>query len=151
MTVAERLATHYRSIAGIKLATHLFPRVLLAASLPQVIVFYGPGSIELQGSGLALEQRDYRAVLFVEVAQFGGQHQAFNAALPFLERVRDYFLARPQLDVDQGDDVSLNHRFLGDSGITITGYPASATEDAQFVAVTFNHRVQRLIGFEYQD
>ena len=145
----ERLATLYGQIEGITKATAKVPRVILDAQLPCLIVFPRVSTITREGNDTAREVREYGCVLFVEKALFGTAQQGYIEANPFYDRVRDFFLARPGLDLDGSADVVFDSEFLGDNGLMLDNFPPQSPD--VYFAIEFRHRVIELIEINYED
>lgn len=152
-TTTTRIAAMWRNVEGITKAFTDIPRVLLPVELPAVVIFPGAATYDTdaEGDNDVLETRVYQMNLYVEKAAFGTENQAQIKVNPFFDRVRDYFLARPGLELDDAtlpQDVVYTARITGDSGFQIFEYPPGGD---QYAAISFTLQVQEWAAVAYQD
>lgn len=155
VTTTERLASMYALIPGIRQAFPTIPRIINPAQCPAVVIEPGPATYDKSyGEGSVMEIRAYRATLFLELANFGTATQSQINIAPFFDAIRDYFLARPGLELDTAGlpQVAVyDATLLGDVGYVIRPYATGADKVEDFAALTFNHVVYEWARVSYQD
>lgn len=153
-TTTLRLAAMCREIEGVRTAFDNIPRVLQDAELPAFVIYPGRAALvdaDLTGEGDLIEQRTYTMTLYLIKAAYGTEYQAQTSIVPFFDRVRDYFMARPGLEY--GADPASNPRVFdtawrGDNGFDVLRYPLSGTP---YAAIEFNLQVDEWAAIAYQD
>lgn len=153
-TVTQRLAAMCREIDGVNKVFDNIPRALQDADLPAFVIYPGRGviaNVSITGENDLLEQRTYTLTLYLMQATLGSTYQAQIAIVPFFDRVRDYFMARPGLET--GDNPPADNRvydtqWLGDNGFDVLRYPLSG---APYAAIEFSLRVDEWAVIAYQD
>lgn len=158
MNISEtiaKIAVLAGNVSGINTAFNYIPRTLKPAQTPAVIIFPGRASGDLTtfGENIYDETRDYRIVLFKALAAFGTETQQEVEIFPIFEALRDYFIARPglQLTSSEVNPVVLQARVIGDNGYAITDYPADANQTAPFATMELLLRVRDVHPINYQD
>ena len=154
-TTTARLAALWRNIDGVQKVFDKIPRVVQDAELPAVIILPGEATYDTDapGDNDVLITRTYRMLLLVFNAGLGTEGKAQTAAEPFFDRVRDYFLARPGLELYGAADpqvVEYNARLLSDSGFIYQAYPGG-TNSPEYGAIEFRQQVQTWASVVYQD
>ena len=155
VTTVARLALNYGEISGIGTVFEKIPRVISPAQCPALIIEPGAGTIDTasSGTGELIETRTYTATLFVQPAAFGSETQGETATLVFFDRVRDYFVGRRGLELDDvsGEDAYWLAEFVGDSGYVYQDYWVSDKDTGRFHAIRFTHRIQEFVSVTYKD
>lgn len=153
-----RIAGMCGLIPGVRTAFTNIPRALKDAELPAFVIFNGPASFDNQtlGEQLVKETRTYQLVLYVQNAAFGTTGELQIDCDPFFESVRDYFLARPglELDTDLNPQIptAFNAELLGDGGYSIGPYPLNANEGAaSYVQIRWQLQVEQVAQVNYAD
>jgi hypothetical protein len=127
-----RIAGMCGLIKGVRTAFTNIPRALQDAELPAFVIFNGPATYDNQSLGeqLVQETRVYQLMLFIQNAAFGSTGELQEQSDYFFEAVRDYFLARPGLELDTDPNPMIPSAFdaelLGDGGYSIGPYPLNA-------------------------
>lgn len=155
-TTTTRMAAMWRNIPGIQKAFDTIPRVILPAECPCVVFFPGEATYDTDtyGDNDGMEERIYRPTVFVRPAFMGVEGQVQNEVEPFFERIRDYLLARPGLELDgetQPGVVVYEARLMGDSGFQVISYPTASDQVADFGAIEFRQRVREWFTITYAD
>lgn len=155
-TTTQRLAAMYNAINGITRAFENIPRAILPAELPAVVIEPGAATYDSDtfGDNDVLETREYRATLFIDVAQFGTEKQGQVKVAPWFDTIRNYFLARPGLELDGETPpqvVVYNATLLGDNGFQIISYPTGGGIASEFAIIVFRHQVKEWASVAYQD
>ena len=117
------------------------PRTLNSTDLPAAIIF--PGRLisrELVGSPRHVkETRNYDMALFIAMAALGDDSSSQIAVAPWFDRVADWFIARPGLELD-GDSpqeqVTFDATLLNDNGYELLKYPTGGDKTGDFAAIT---------------
>ena len=154
-TARVRIAEMCSSVSGVVTAFTQIPRVLQDAQLPASVVFPGEATYDRQAMGeqMVLETRIYNLVLYVCNAAFDTQGMIEIKTDPFFVDVRDYFMARPGLELDrQGDDQSESAFLavlLGDGGLQVGPYPIGGDKD--YVQIRWRLQVQEVAAINYRD
>lgn len=155
-TTRLRIANMWASINGVVTPFLQIPRVLQDAQLPASVVFPGQATYDTDtlGDQMVLETRTYDMVLYVANAAFDTSGQLEIQTDPFFAAVRDYFLARPGLELDgEGAhqvEIQFNSQLLGDGGLQVGPYPLSGgTTD--YIQIRWQLRVQEVAAITYHD
>lgn len=140
-TTRARLAAMYALVTGITKAFPDIPRVVQDAELPAVVIWPGEATYDTDSGGDndVLETRTYQAFLLVQNLQLGTENQAQIAVDPFIDRIRDYFLARPGLELTGASPPQMvvdNATLLRDSGYIVQNYGG-----VDYGAVIFYHQI----------
>lgn len=153
VTTSARIAAMAALIPGIQTAFASIPRVVQDAELPAVVIFPGEATYDVDtfGDNDVVETRLYRILFLIQKAAYGTETQAQVAIEPFFNTIRDYFLARPGLELTGAtlpQVVVYDSVMLGDSGYQIIGYP-----DAQssYAAIEYRLSVKEWSAVAYQD
>jgi hypothetical protein len=149
--IRERLAAMQRNITGITKAFDLIPRTVQPTELPCFINLVGASNYDLQtyGRQMVKDNRQYRMLLLVKETGDDIESGAEEACYIFLDRVRDYFLARPGLELTGENPPGLaavDALLLGDSGVQRITYAAKA-----YAGVEFRILIPTLYQINYKD
>jgi hypothetical protein len=156
-TTRARLSAMGAFIAGI---THSFtdiPRVVQDAQLPALIVVPRQATYNIDyGEGTVGETRLYQLLVLVQRLGEGTEKQAQVSVDPFFQRVRDYFIARPQLELDgaaEPQTVVYNAMPLGDAGFQVIPYPAASgtSPGVDYAGFILDLQVEEFSDISYQD
>ncbi len=158
-TTRLRIANMWTGITGVVTPFQNIPRVLQDAQLPASVIWPGQATYDTDGLGdqEVLETRVYEMVLYMNEALFGTSGQMQSEADPFFDQVRDYFLARPGLELDAEGAVqsesAFNARLLGDGGLTVGPYPLNASGDGakDYIQVRWRLEVQEIALINFRD
>lgn len=151
--IRERLAAMSKQVKGVKTAKVRFPRTIQNAELPCMIVASGPAEYSRRkGEQTRVEERRFTLTLYVANVTDGIEAKAEEAAEAFLERIADYFDARPGLELGtQATPAAIvdDAQMMGDSGLRVIAYPeGSATK---YMTVSFTLRVRQQFLVRYKD
>lgn len=151
-TTRRRLVAIWQRITGVRTAYDNIPRKLQAAQLPGVVIFPADAlyDTDIQGDDTNVETRQYRMVLYLCEVAFEGEGDLQIDADPFFETVKNHFLARPQLTLDNAtepQDVVYNARLVGDAGFQIGTYPLTA--DKQYALIEWRLEVKEVGNVSY--
>lgn len=152
----RRLADMYALIPGIVKAFTYVPRIINAADCPAVVIQTGQSQDDeiTTGENDVMETRFYTATLYLDYARFGTESQSEDALDPFFDAVRDYFLARPGLELASASEpqiVVYKAFFRGDSGFNLVQYATGGEAIGEFAATRFRHEVLEWHRVDYQD
>lgn len=155
-TTIVRMAAMWRNIPGIVTVFENIPRVIHPAECPCVVIFPGEATYDTDsmGDNDGIEPRTYRPTLFVRPTFMGIEEQGQEEIEPFFALARDYFLARPGLELDGETEpgvVVYEARFRGDGGYQVLPYPTGATELMDFAAIEWRHEVKEWFNITYAD
>jgi len=152
VTTSARIAAMAALIPGITTAFPSIPRVVQDAELPAVVIFPGEATYDVDtfGDNDVVETRLYRILFLIQKAAYGTEDQAQVAIEPFFNTIRDYFLARPGLELTGAmlpQTVVYNATMLGDSGYQIIGYP----QGSDYAAIEYRLQVVEFAEVNYAD
>ncbi len=153
VTTSARIAAMAQLIPGITVAFPSIPRVVQDAELPAVVVFPGEATYDVDtfGDNDVVETRLYRVLFLIQKAAYGTEDQAQVAIEPFFNTIRDYFLARPGLELTGAtlpQTVVYNSTMIGDSGYQIIGYP---DQQSSYAAIEYRLSVIEFAEVNYAD
>lgn len=156
VTTIARMKEMWQLIPGVVTAYKSIPRVILPAECPAVVFFPGEATFDLTtyGDNDGMETRVYRPTLFIRPAFMGIEEQVQEEVEPFFDRVRDYLLARPGLEIDgetEPGEAVYDAALLGEGGYQVIPYPSSANEVTDFAAIEWRHQVKEIFGITYRD
>ena len=153
-----RIAGMCQLIPGVQTGFTNIPRTLKDAQLPAFVIFPGPASFDnyAEGQDIVQETRTYRLTLYVQNAAFGTEGSIEIDTDPFFTSVRDYFLARPGLELDTDPNPKIpavfNAKLLGDGGFQIGPYPLTGGQGAtDYIQITWQLQVVELAQIDYAD
>lgn len=148
--VRERLAEQFEQISGVNTAHRRVPRTLQRAELPSVVIHASRASYDLRAYGeqIVRDDRIYEAVLYVAETGDGTEGDGEEACEPFIDRVRDYFLARTGMELNGADAFVEDIAIIGDGGVTTRPYPQGGT--TLYYAIPFQFRVWELHQVNYE-
>lgn len=154
-TTTQRLAAMGALISGIRTSFENIPRVVQDAELPVFIVVPGEATYDLTSDGeeIVREVRTYLLYVLVENMQLGSENQAQIAIAPYFSRVRNYFVARPGLELDtnaEPQDVVYDAALVGDRGFQAIPYPGMQNSPV-YAGIEFRLQVTELANISYQD
>lgn len=164
--ISARFAVMWRNFSadanGLRIETAFdeIPFTLQAAMLPAVITFPGGATYNYDqyGETIVGETRTYRAVL--HVATMGNEETGKPGVEQYIQRVRNYFAARPGMEDDtqaQPRTVVAMCRLINDEGYIFAQYPIGGLDrNGQpmlgfFHAVAFNFEVETIYQITYKD
>lgn len=157
-TVRKRIANMWNGITGVQTHYYQIPRKLNDAELPGVVIFPGAATYDntdALGEQMVLDTRIYEMVLYLAKAQFDTEGQLEIDADPFFDQVRDYFLARPGLELDaQGTTQSesvYDSNILGDGGLQIGPYPIQGQGSPDYIQIRWRLQVREVAAVAYHD
>lgn len=156
-TTRLRIANMWDGITGVVTHYYQIPRVLQDAELPGVVIFPGAATYDTDSFGdqMVLDTRIYEMVLYLAKASFGTEGQLEVQADPFFDQVRDYFLARPGLELDaettHQSETQYDSQLLGDSGLQVGPYPLAGAESASYIQIRWRLQVKELAAVTYHD
>lgn len=151
-TTRPRIIAMWKQVTGVQKVYDNIPRVIQTAHLPAVIVFPGEMAFSKIASDIGEDDRLYRSWLVLAEFGLGTEAQSEIDADPWFDRIRDYFTARPGLELDNvavGDlpqDLVFNAEYEGDSGFTIRPYGGK-----DYAVIESRLRVNELASIAYQD
>jgi hypothetical protein len=153
VATTSQLASFCALISGVTTSFGSIPRVVQDADLPAIVILPGRAVYDQTQTGEndVVEDRIYQVMLLVKLALQGTENQVMTEVLPFFQTVRDYFLARPGMEVDKANNptgnVVYHSELLGDSGFQIIPYP-----DPKFYGgIVFDVRVQEWAAVSFAD
>lgn len=146
-------------ISGVVTPFTNIPRVLQDAQLPASVVFNGAATYDKHkfGNDMVEETRIYQLMLFVQNAAYGTTGSLQIDCDPFFEAVRNYFLARPGLELDSDPNPKIPSAFdaelLGDGGFSVGPYPLNASESdaTKYVQIRWQLQVKEIAQIDYAD
>lgn len=145
-------------INGVRTAFTNIPRVLQDAQLPAFVIFPGPATFDTyeEGQDIVKETRLYRLTLYVQNAAFGTTGDLEINTDPFFTSVRDFFLARPGLELDTDPNPKIpsafNAKLLGDGGYQIGPYPLTGgAGTTDYIQIAWQLQVIELAQINYAD
>ena len=156
-TTRLRIANMWQGITGVVTHYYQIPRALQDAELPGVVIFPGAATSdrEILGEEMVLDTRVYEMVLYLSKAQFGTEGQLEVQADPFFDQVRDYFLARPGLELEaqgaQQSESAYDAVILGDGGLQVGAYPLSGQGSPDYIQIRWRLQVKEVATISYQD
>ena len=156
-TTRLRIANMWQGITGVVTHYYQIPRALQDAELPGVVIFPGAATYdrEILGEEMVLDTRVYEMVLYLSKAQFGTEGQLEVQADPFFDQVRDYFLARPGLELEaqgaQQSESAYDAVILGDGGLQVGAYPLSGQGSPDYIQIRWRLQVKEVATISYQD
>lgn len=154
MTVAfvrERLAALQRLIPGITWVHDRIPASINDTELPCFITRVAEARYNQAtfGEQAVSEDRLYYLELYVAEAQTGAEGQAEDMTIPFVDVVRDFFLARPQLQLDGSTEAVYRAVLESDTG-AVVGIRYPNTEGGKLYAgIRFSLRVSEYHRITY--
>lgn len=146
-------------INGIQTAFTQIPRMVQDAQLPAMVIIPGPATYDyaVESAQILTETRVYQLVLLVQNAAFGTSGDDQLQADPFFNAVRDYFAARPGLELDTQAEpripAVLDAKLLGDGGLGIGPYPlgGGGPDTPNYVQIRWQLQVRELAPIYYRD
>lgn len=150
-----RIAAMCGAINGVRTAFTQIPRVLQDAQLPAFVVFPGEATYDrnTESEQMVLETRTYNLILYISNARFDTSGALEIEADPFFTAVRDYFLARPGLELDSQGNNQTESAFLavllGDGGLQVGPYPIGG--DETYIQIRWRLQVQEIAAINYRD
>jgi len=156
-TTRLRITNMWSFIGGVRTTYYQIPRVLQDADLPGVVIFPGAATYDkvVLGEEMDIDTRIYEMVLYLAKAQFGTEGQLEVQADPYFDQVRDYFLARPGLELDaQGatqSESAYDAVILGDGGLQVGPYPLSGQGSPDYIQIRWRLQVKEVATISYQD
>lgn len=126
------------------------PRSLNDADLPCLVISTAGGEYNITqlSEEIVQERRTYRLTLFVFKISLGEPGLAEEKVRPYIDAFRDYFLARPglELDTDTPPRGLVSRAIIErDSGVTRIQY----TQSEGYAGVTFDLRVEEVYAIGY--
>lgn len=150
-TTRARITALQAIIPGITAAFTEPPRSLATAELPAFITRVGDATYDRStlGEEILLERRVYRMQLFVAELGLMTEGEAEDLTVPFVDTVRDFFLARPGLQLDSTNDSAVYSAILeSDTGAVIgVNYPGDTTK--RYAGIEFVLRVTEYHPINY--
>ena len=121
------------------------PFSLAETDLPTWCIFTKPASYpnppDQSAGRLAMETRDFDAVLFVGVAQAGTDGEAEFKASPYIDYARDTIQSHVQIYQDTPPVPGILRAYLiKDSGVMVRKY--SPNDPAPYIGITYTVRVE---------
>lgn len=153
-TVRGRLATLQASITGVKKAFDYIPQAIEPRELPCFITRVTDLDYDYSrmGENIVIENAVYRMQLYVKQALTGGRSESApeEAALAFVDPVREFFLKRPGLEITAGDGstaIVYQSRLDSVAVATSVDYPTGSTN--MYAAVQFTLNVTTIYEINY--
>ena len=149
--VRARLAALQGQIDGVKWVHDRIPASLNDAELPCFVTRVAEARYNTVtfGEQAVSEERLYLMELYVAEAQTGAEGQAEDMAVPFVDVVRDFFLARPQLQLSGSTEVVYRAVLESDTGAVVgIRYPA-AEGGKLYAGIRFSLRVYEIHPIAY--
>jgi hypothetical protein len=156
-TTRRRIANMWAGVTGVRTVYYEIPRVLQDAELPGVVIFPGSATYDTDylGDQMVLEARGYEMVLYLSRAAFETEGQLEIAADPFFNQVRDYFLARPGLEIDAQGAAQSESQYqalvTGDDGLQVGPYPLAGVGSPDYVQIRWHLQVREVAAIAYHD
>jgi hypothetical protein len=156
-TTRKRIVNMWSNVTGVRTWFYQIPRKLLDAQLPAVVVFPGAATYDtdIEGEQIVIDTRLYEMCLYIERASLDTEGQGEINADPFFDAVRDYFLARPGLELDSEgahqSESQFDSALLGDSGLSVGPYPLSGQDSPNYIQIRFRLQVKELAAVTYHD
>jgi hypothetical protein len=154
-TTRKRIVNVWHGVTGVKKYFYQIPRVLQDAELPALVVFPGRAVYDAQWGGeqMVKETREFLMVLYLAKAGYGTEGQLEIQADPFFDQVRDFFLARPGLELDsegaaQSESV-YDSAITGDGGLQVGPYPLSGPDSPEYVQIRWTLTVDEVAAITY--
>lgn len=148
--VRQRLAALQRTIPGIAIAHDRTPWSLNSAECPQFINRVGEAIYNRTplGEQVLSEDRLYLMELYVTELETGAEGQSEDMATALIDTVRDFFLARPQLQLDGSSEAVYRAVLESDTGAVVgIEYPIGSGK--RYAGIRFNLRVSELHHIAY--
>lgn len=150
-TTRARLAAMYALVTGVTKAFPDIPRAVQDAELPAVVIWPGEATYDTDGMGdnEVLETRIYQGIVLVQNVQLGTENQGQIVLDPFIDRIADYFLGRPGLELTGASPPQVvvdEAKVPRDSGHIIQNYGG-----VDYHAVIFYHEIKEVRVVTYQD
>lgn len=125
--VRERLAEMAANIPGIRRAYARAPRTLQPAHLPCCLVFPSSANYTVRALGAKMreERRIYALRTYVGELLDGTEFEVEKKAETFIQRITDYFAARPGLELEtmaHPRGLVYDASVIGDRGISVQSY-----------------------------
>lgn len=152
-TVRARLAVLQGNISGVKKAFSHIPQNIESRELPCFITRVTDIDYDYTraGEGIVAESAVYQMQLYVKEALTGRDEAApEEAALAFIDPVRDYFLKRPGLEIDAHDGsqtIVYQSQLDGIAIATQVDYPTGSSKT--YAAIQFTLNVTTLYEVTY--
>lgn len=133
------LLTFYEQSQGRSYAN--IPRTLNSTDLPACVVFPGALISRTVNAGaprLVEETRNYDMIYFFAVAALGDADSSQIAVAPWFDRIPEWFLARPGLELDNdalAEQVAFNSAIGIDGGYEVIEYPTGTNKTTPFAAM----------------
>lgn len=149
--VRARLAALQRQIPGVVYVHDRIPASLNSAELPCFVTRVAEARYNMVtlGEQVVSEERLYLMELYVADVQTGAEGQAEDMTIPFVDVVRDFFLAHPQLQIS-GSNVAVYRAVLESDTGAVVGirYPA-VDSGTPYAGIRFSLRVYELHPIAY--
>lgn len=132
------------------------PRVIQDAELPCMVILPGAATYDKADTGDTnfVEDRTYQLFVLIQNGLLGTESQAQISLDPFFDTVRDYFMARPGLELDSAqptdDNLVYDAQIVRDAGFELIPYPGGANTK-QYIGIVFDLQVKEWHGISYQD
>jgi hypothetical protein len=149
--VRTRLAALERQIPGIVTAHDRIPRSLNGAACPQFVnrVAEARYNQATFGEQAISEERLYLAELYVAELETGAEGQSEDMTTVLIDTVRDFFLARPQLQLDGSTEAVYRAVLESDTGAVVgIEYPIGSGK--RYAGIRFNLRVYEIHHIAYK-
>lgn len=146
MTVSftrARLAALQRLIPGVTWVHDRIPASLNNAELPCFVTRVAEARYNTVtlGEQAVSEERLYFMELYVAELQTGAEGQAEDMTIPFVDVVRDFFLARPQLQLDGSTEAVYRAVLESDTGAVVGIRYPNTEGGTPYAGIRFNLRV----------
>lgn len=148
--VRARLAAIERQIPGITWAFDRIPASLNNAELPAFVnrVAEARYNQATFGEQAISEERLYLAELYVAELETGAEGQSEDMTTALIDTVRDFFLARPQLQLDGSTEAVYRAVLESDTGAVVgIEYPIGSGK--RYAGIRFSLRVYELHRINY--
>ena len=149
--VRARLAVLQRQIPGITWVHDRIPHAISNPELPCFVnraadALYSPTTL---GETATDEGRLYYMELYVTELQTGGEGQAEDMTTPFLDVVRDFFLARPQLQIEGSNEAVYKAVLESDTGPAIGIRYPNTEAGTPYAGIRFSIRIHEIHPIAY--
>jgi hypothetical protein len=148
--VRARLAALQRLIPGIATAYDRIPASINNAELPAFVNRAAEARYNMTtlGEQAVSEERLYFMELYVAEIETGAPGQSEDMTVPFVDTVRDFFLARPQLQIDDSTEAVYRAVLESDTGAVVgIEYPQGSGK--RYAGIRFSLRVYEIHHIAY--